>query len=148
MIPVFLDANIFIYTIGQPHPLKPPSAHVIELVGRNPASFVTSAEVFQEVLHRAISLRIWDHVRPGFLEFLVLMNGRIESLEPRDVSNAATLADFYPRLSARDLVHLAVMQRLGCDRIVTADSGFDDVDGIERLDPANAAEWRALIETA
>jgi predicted nucleic acid-binding protein len=63
-----------------------------------------------------------------------------------DVQRAAELAATYPRLSAHDLVHVAVMERAGATAIVTADSAFDNLAGIERLDPADAAAWLPRFE--
>jgi hypothetical protein len=37
------------------------------------------------------------------------------------------------RLSARDAVHLAIMERHGVRRIMSFDSGFDGFPGVERL---------------
>ena len=37
------------------------------------------------------------------------------------------------QLSARDAIHVAVMQREGVGRILSFDGGFDGVPGIERL---------------
>ena len=68
-----------------------------------------------------------------------------ESIHAADVEQAAALADFHPILSGRDLLHLAVMNRLGATRIVTADTGFDRVSGIERLDPGRFAVWRESV---
>lgn len=62
-----------------------------------------------------------------------------------DVEVAGALAQSLSRLSARDLVHLAVMRRLGVKRIISADRGFDGVPGIERLDPARFGEWRDSV---
>lgn len=39
----------------------------------------------------------------------------------------------YQRLSARDAVHLAVMEQHGIDTILSFDSGFDGFPGIARL---------------
>jgi predicted nucleic acid-binding protein len=39
----------------------------------------------------------------------------------------------YTSLSARDAVHVAVMQRHGIERIMTFDRGFDAHPGIARL---------------
>jgi predicted nucleic acid-binding protein len=39
----------------------------------------------------------------------------------------------YRQLSARDAVHLAVMEHHGIERIMTFDSGFDAFPGITRL---------------
>ena len=37
------------------------------------------------------------------------------------------------RLLARDAVHLAVMQRHGITRILSFDTGFDGIVGVERI---------------
>jgi predicted nucleic acid-binding protein len=37
------------------------------------------------------------------------------------------------QISARDAVHLAVMERQGIERILTFDTGFDGFPGITRL---------------
>jgi predicted nucleic acid-binding protein len=37
------------------------------------------------------------------------------------------------RLSARDALHVAIMERHGIDRILSFDSGFDGLPGISRL---------------
>ena len=73
------------------------------------------------------------------------MTGRIEPMLAGDVARAAQLADSYPGLSARDLVHAAVMFRVGSSRIATADTGFDFIDGIERLDPMMVDEWSDTV---
>ncbi|PYX28503.1 MAG: hypothetical protein DMG77_15640 [Acidobacteria bacterium] len=39
----------------------------------------------------------------------------------------------YQLLSARDVVHLAVMEQHGIEQILTFDSGFDGFPGITRL---------------
>jgi predicted nucleic acid-binding protein len=145
MTRVFLDANVFIYTAGRPHPLKAPSARIVDLVSRYPDAFFTDAEVFQETLHRYIALRLWPRMRDAFAESLALMSGYIEPLLPDDVERAASLADRYPVLSARDLVHWAVMQRVGATRIVTADGDFDGLPGIHRLDPMLVDEWSETV---
>ena len=51
-------------------------------------------------------------------------------------------------VSARDLVHAAVMQRLGVSRIISADTDFDRLEGIDRLDPIRIEEWEDSILSA
>ena len=36
-----------------------------------------------------------------------------------------------------------VLQRLGSDRIVSADTDFDGLPGVTRLDPADVTDWAA-----
>ena len=43
------------------------------------------------------------------------------------------------------LVHTAVMQRLGADHIISADTDFDRLEGIVRLNPARIMEWERSI---
>lgn len=125
--------------------MKEPSLRILDLATEFPRSFLTDAEVLQELIHRSLALRQWPQTRPYFFEFVILMSGRVESMTAEDVERAAVLADQYSYLSARGLIHVAVMQRVGCTRIATADSAFDRIDGIERLDPADVGHWGATL---
>jgi predicted nucleic acid-binding protein len=71
-----------------------------------------------------------------------LTAGRIAAVLDTDVVQAAALAGSYPRLSARDLLHVAVMRRLGATHIVSADQDFDVVADLQRLDPGEVSTWR------
>jgi predicted nucleic acid-binding protein len=142
---IFIDTNIAIYAAGAPHIYKEPAARVIDLVWQNAELFVSDAEVLQEILHRYVSIRRWGQGRRVFDEFSAVMEDRIEPILPEDVGLASRLVNDHPRLSARDLIHLAVMRRLGVTRIVTTDGGFQGLPGIERLDPARIEEWRGSI---
>ncbi|MEX1255779.1 MAG: type II toxin-antitoxin system VapC family toxin [Dehalococcoidia bacterium] len=146
MTQAFLDANVAIYVAGRAHPLKEPCGKVVALVADQADAFVTDAKVLQELLHRYVGLRMWPD--PGlavFERFSKLMRRRVEPIQAVDVERAAALATQHPRLSARDLVHVAVMQRLGVTRVVSADRGFDQVADIQRLDPADVASWRESV---
>jgi hypothetical protein len=98
--------------------------------------------VLQELIHRYVAIGAWGRGRNVFEGFADLMSGRAESIHASDVEGAARLIAAYPGLSGRDLIHVAVMQRLGVERIITADAGFDSVTEVERLDPARFEEWR------
>ena len=75
------------------------------------------------------------------------MQDRIEPVYEEDIHLAARLADRHPGISARDLVHAAVMQRLGADRIVSTDSDFDFLPNITRLNPADVGKWADSVLT-
>jgi len=77
--------------------------------------------------------------------FIELLGGRIEAWSVRDVLFAAQLADRYPQAGGRDLVHAAVMQRLGVSIIVSADRGFDGFAGRRRLDPMDVERWQPWV---
>ena len=80
--------------------------------------------------------------------FAEVMHDRIEPVYARDILDAAGLADRNPAISARDLLHAAVMQRLGTDRIISVDTDFDRLPDITRLDPLRVDEWGASIRPA
>jgi len=140
----FIDANIPIYAAGRPHPLKEPCVGVLLLAAENPQAFVTHAEVLQE-LHRYLSLRLWPLGREALSQFCELMHGRVEAVRAEDVERAAELADAHQELSARDLLHAAVMQRLGLRHIISADTGLDRLPELERLDPARVGAWEVSV---
>jgi uncharacterized protein len=140
--PIFLDVNIPMYAAGAPHPLREPCIEALRIVAARPREFWTDAEVLQEILHRYQATNRWPLGGLIFQKFAELMRDRIESVTATDVVLAAQLAGRLARLGARDLLHLAVMQRVGADTIVSADRGFDRAPGIRRLDPAEVAAWR------
>jgi predicted nucleic acid-binding protein len=54
-------------------------------------------------------------------------------IELRDVVRAKDMLLGLAKVSARDAIHLAVMERHGARRILSFDTGFDGLPGIERL---------------
>ena len=137
----FIDANIPIYAAGREHPYKAPCARVLMLAAEHPRSFVTDAEVLQELVHRYVASGRWALGREVLHGFAQVMHDRIEPVDARDILDAAELADRNPGISARDLLHAAVMQRIDATRIVTVDADFDRLPGITRLDPLHVDEW-------
>ena len=73
------------------------------------------------------------------------MEGRIEPVAASDVVAAASMAEGLPEVSARVLLHSAVMRRLGTDRVISVDAGFDRVPELTRLDPSRVSEWESLV---
>jgi uncharacterized protein len=142
---IHIDANVPIYAAGREHPLKAPCQELVRLAAAAPQAFTTDAEVLQELLHYYLAAGNWAQGQAVFRAFATLTAGRIAPVLDTDVARAATLADAYPRLSARDLLHVAVMQRLGATHIASADRDFDAVSGIRRLDPARLAAWRGQL---
>ena len=138
---VLIDANIPIYAAGREHPNKAPCARVMLMAAQHPRSFLTDSEVLQELLYRYLSSGRWPLGRVVFQSFAEVMRDRVEPVYLEDVERAGNLADNYPEVSTRDLVHAAVMKRLGVDRIISADTDFDNLPGVIRLAPAGIEEW-------
>jgi predicted nucleic acid-binding protein len=143
---IFIDTNVPVYAVGRPHPLKDPARRVIALVAEDPDAFVTSVEVIQELLHRYLSGGRWEAGRHVVEQFMILMEARIEPVLLEDMQTAVRLADESAGVSARDLLHAAVMRRLGSTHIVSADRDFDRIEGVQRLDPATVDSWSASLQ--
>jgi hypothetical protein len=131
---VFIDVNIAMYAGGTAHPLREPSQRIVMAVATDRLDAVTDAEVFQELLYRYLHLRQREKGFLIFDAFYGIMHGRVLSIADTDIQRARTLAEQYPNLSPRDLLHLSVMLDHGITEILTADTDFDTVQEVRRLD--------------
>ncbi|MGI9111986.1 MAG: type II toxin-antitoxin system VapC family toxin [Gaiellaceae bacterium] len=130
---VFIDANVPMYAGGSEHSLRESARGALRQVVDARLDGVTDCEVLQELLHRYIALGRRDSGFVVFDSFASVMRGRVLPVDVDDVERARELADELPELRARDLLHLAVMQRHAIEAIVTADRHFDGIPGIRRL---------------
>ena len=142
---LFIDTNIPIYAVGREHRYKQFCIRIMDAVASNRQAFMTGSEVLQEIVHFYTSGRRWSLGQTILGRFAETMRGCIEPVYAEDVLLAGALVDQYLELGSRDLIHVAVMRRLGLTRIISADTHFDRVDGIERLDPVRLDEWEHSI---
>ncbi len=129
---ILVDSNVPMYLVGAAHPHKTDAQRLLERYVSERVRLVTDAEVLQEILHRYVALDRRDAIQPAFDALL----GVVDEVFPVDavaVERAKGIILGNRRLSARDAIHVAVMQREGVVRILSFDSGFDGVPGVERL---------------
>ena len=141
---VFLDTNIFLYAAGREHPLKVPTANILTRVGDGDLDATTSSEVVQEILY-VLARR---NLRVEGLRLVVELMDMFSDLLPvtgADMQQACRILEQHPNLPVRDAVHCAVMSTSGINRIITADTHFDDIDGIQRIDPASDSLLNAFL---
>jgi predicted nucleic acid-binding protein len=93
---------------------------------------VTDAEVLQEILHRCVAINRRHDIQPAFDAILNVVD-EVLPVDRAIVQRSKQIVLSYQRLSARDAVHLAVMEHHCIDRILTFDAGFDGFPGITRL---------------
>ena len=129
---MFIDSNIPMYLVGAPHPLKDRARLLLEQALTRGERLVTSAEVLQEILHRYRAIQRPDAMRAA-LDTLVALADEVYAIERRDVLRAATLVESLPVLSAREALHVAIMERHGVSTILSFDAGFDAVSSIRRV---------------
>ncbi len=129
---IFVDSNIPMYLVGNPHPHKADAQRLVEAAIAGGKRLVTDAEVLQEILHRYVAIDRRDAIQPAFDALLGVVD-EVFAITTPDVENAKTIVLGKRRLSARDALHAAVMAREGVGRIMSFDGGFDAMPGITRL---------------
>ena len=138
MTPLFIDTAVLMYAAGAGHPLREPCRRIMLAIGSGALEAVTSVEVVQELLHRFLAIR---RIEIG----TQLASDAMDTFAPvLPISHALmrrvpTLASRYPKLAARDLVHVATCIHEGINEIVSPDRAFDQVSEIRRLDPVELA---------
>lgn len=120
------------YLAGAPHPHKAEAQILLERVAASKERVVTDAEVLQEILHRYASLERRQAIQPALQELLVIVDD-VFAVEKRDALRAAEILQHPNHFSARDALHIAVMERHGVQRIMSFDQDFDRWPGITRL---------------
>lgn len=129
---IFVDSNIPMYLVGVPHPHKADAQRLVEKLVSNRQRLVTSAEVLQEILHRYIAINRRDAIQPAFDALLNIVD-QVFAVDQAGAERAKEIVMGYPKISARDALHLAIMEGQEIDQILSFDSGFDGFPGITRL---------------
>ena len=129
---ILVDSSIPMYLVGSPHPHKTDAQRLLEKLIADRARLVTDAEVLQEILHRYVAIDRRDAIQPAFDALLGVVD-EVLSVDRGAVERAKQIVLGYRQLSARDAVHLSVMEQNGIRQIVSFDSGFDAFPGIARL---------------
>ena len=129
---ILVDSNIPMYLIGSPHPHKTDAQRLLEKLIADRERLVTDAEVLQEILHRYVAIDRRDAIQPAFDALLGVVD-EVLIVDRRAAERAKQIVLGYRQLSARDALHLSVMEQNGIRQIASFDSGFDAFPGIARL---------------
>lgn len=129
---ILVDSNIPMYLVGAPHPHKTDARRLLEKLISDRQRLVTDAEVLQEILHRYVAIDRRDAIQPAFDALLGVVD-QVFSVDRSVVQRAKQIVLGYRQLSARDAVHLSVMEQNGIDQILSFDAGFDAFPKITRL---------------
>ena len=131
---ILVDANILMYAAGAEHPNKARSVAFLKRVASSEVEGVVDAEVLQEVLHRYRAIQRWPEGKVVYDRarqlFDVVLPISVDCLD-----DARRLLDQHAQLSARDALHSAVVRSYDLRGICTYDRGFENVEGVRRLEP-------------
>ena len=129
---IFVDSNIPMYLIGAAHPHKAEAQVILERLIAAGQRLVTDAEVLQEILHRYTAIEKREAIRPALQVTLDIVD-EVFPIEKAEVLRAGEIAQNRALMSARDAVHIAVMERHGIRSILSFDGDFDRWPGLQRI---------------
>jgi predicted nucleic acid-binding protein len=129
---IFVDSNIPMYLIGAAHPHKTEAQLIQERLIAAGQRLVTDAEVLQEILHRYTAIDKREAIGPA-LQVTVGIVDEVIAIEKADVLRAGEIVQNPALMSARDAVHISVMERQGIRSILSFDGDFDPWTGLQRI---------------
>lgn len=128
---ILVDSNVPMYLVGAEHPNKARSRRLLEDAVGAGERLVTDAEVLQEILHRYTAIRRPEAIQPAFDALLDVVDD-VLAIELTDTQRAKELIVGGGGWSARDALHVAVMERHGIRIVLSFDQGLDRHPGMQR----------------
>jgi predicted nucleic acid-binding protein len=133
----FFDTSVFIYALGGEHPYRDPCRAIMSYGGQG----LLAAEASVELIHEFVYVRCRQGVTRG--EAVadardIADTSRLHVVESSDMDRALDLWNAHERLEVRDAIFAAQALNRGIDALLSPDRGFDEVSGLERIDPADA----------
>jgi uncharacterized protein len=123
---IFVDSNLYVYAVGRSHPLRSEAQKFFLDAAAKQTTLVTSAEVLQELLHIYLPVERIETL-DNALQLAVETADQILDVNADAVIQAQMLADEFPFLSARDLIHLSVCRLNDITQIKTFDRNLASV---------------------
>lgn len=133
-----LDAAVFIYAVGGPHVLREPCVALVRGLGDQRYRGEASVLAIQELLHQR-ARRTGDRAAARKAAQKAALTCPLHDLTFADLDLGVRLYGDSARLDAIDALHAATALNQGIPTIISPDPAFDDVSGLRRLDPAQAA---------
>jgi len=129
---VYLDANLFIYSVLNNAEIGEKSRKIIENVKNNIYNGFTSTLTIDEILW-AVQKEIGKEKAADIAkDFIAMQNLQII---PVSIDVIKKSIEFYKRsLNPRDAIHLAAMQSKGIKIMISSDLDFDKIKEIRRID--------------
>ena len=132
------------YAAGKTHPYKESCAWTMTEIAKRRLSVVIDTEIIKEDLYRFGGLRKWE-IAVRMSENLLELVPDVLPVTKADARNTVRLLESYgpAGIPVRDLIHVGVMQNHEINKIISTDSHFDQVEGVERLDPKEIFEGQS-----
>lgn len=129
---IFVDSNIPMYLVGAEHPNKARAQLLLQTAVSRGERLVTDVEVLQEILHRYAAIDRLDAVQPAFDGLLGVVD-EVYPIEQIDVERAKDVLLGAMSFTARDALHIAVLERHDVRQVMSFDADFDRRPGLTRV---------------
>jgi uncharacterized protein len=140
---VYIDTNVFVYAVGEKSRFRNPCREFLHAVVGRRVNGETSAYAVQEVAHQR--RRRGDSDASARARDVAAMCTLVHPTDRGVVLGALGLIDDRHDLSVADAIHAATALAHRIPTLVSADSDFDGISGIERVDPLDGTRLAALI---
>ena len=127
-----MSTRTFRCTLSAPRTIQSRFRVLLERLIAAGERLVTDAEVLQEILHRYAAIQGREAIAPALRLMLEIVDD-VFPIEKRDVLRAGEIAQGPNLLSARDSLHIAVLERHRIPSILSFDSDFDRWPGLKRV---------------
>lgn len=136
---IFLDANVFIYAIEDS---GSGAGRLISALRERAISAATSVAVIEELWHVEQRDRA-GHLGGATVRIYELMTPLLGVTD--DIIAGALALDAPVALGTNDRVHAATCFAHGIDQIVSGDQAFDEITGLERINPLEPDQISMLL---
>jgi uncharacterized protein len=129
------DTAVFIYAVGKEHPYRDPCRRIVAAARDGAVAGEASVEVVHELAHVLVR-RGGDRASALRLAGAAAELARLHEFAPTDLPLMMALLADHAALDVRDAVFAATALNRGIPLILSPDRGFDEVPGLDRVDPA------------
>ena len=133
------DTAVFIYAVGSEHPHREPCRELVRLLAAEEITADVSSEAVQEYVHVRTRKGIQRSQAVDEARAIVALS-RVHDVTMTELQVGLQLFRTHEGLHMRDAIHAATALACQATVVVSPDRAFDEVPGLERLDPAAALE--------
>jgi len=137
------DTGVFIYALGGEHLYREPCRAILRDVRNGQLAGEASVELIHEFVYvrRRRTVTRLDAAESGRD---VADMCTLHTVEPADMRRALGLWSEHERLDVRDAIFAAQALNREIDAILSPDTDFDGIPGLDRIDPADAEAMATL----
>jgi uncharacterized protein len=137
------DTSVFIYALGGEHPYRDPCRAIMSEGAQGKLAGEASIELIHEFAY--VRARTVTRLTAATDARDIAATSRLHPVERADIERALELWSQYERLDMRDAIFVAQALNRQIGAILSTDRDFDGIDGLQRIDPADAPAVASLI---